>query len=193
LLREEAAGVPRGRPREFDGDQALDRAVDVFWRQGHVGTSIGDLTSSMGISFPSLHAAFGNKRQPFDKVMDRYMQTRLVGRLQALSLDDPAEPSRELLEGFVYDGTMPGHPTGCLMAGGVLVCNDADRDVADRLATMRMGGPARSPVRGSAAISDCPGQHRTADDAAHRAMSWAATSTISPGRAAEAMGNREAV
>ncbi|MEV7629770.1 TetR/AcrR family transcriptional regulator [Actinoplanes sp. NPDC089786] len=130
--------MPRGRPREFDADQALDRATDVFWRQGYDGTSITDLTASMGISAPSLYAAFGNKRQIFDKVMDRYMQTRLVRRAEALSLDDPVEASRNYLEGVVLDGTMPGHPKGCLMVGGALVCSDANRDVADQLATLRM-------------------------------------------------------
>ena len=131
--------MPRGRPREFDADQALDRATEVFWRQGYEGTSITDLTASMGISAPSLYAAFGNKRQIFDKVMDRYMQTRLVRRAEALSRDDPVEASRHYLEGVVLDGTMPGHPGGCLMVGGALVCSDANRDVADQLATLRMG------------------------------------------------------
>jgi AcrR family transcriptional regulator len=129
--------MPRGRPREFDADQALDRATDVFWRQGYDGTSITDLTASMGINAPSLYAAFGNKRQIFDKVMDRYMQTRLVRRAQALSLDDPVEASRNYLQGVVLDATMPDHPKGCLMVGGALVCSDANRDVADQLAGLR--------------------------------------------------------
>jgi AcrR family transcriptional regulator len=129
--------MPRGRPREFDADQALDRATEVFWRQGYEGTSITDLTASMGINAPSLYAAFGNKRQIFDKVMDRYMQARLVRRAAALSLDDPVEASRRYLEGVVLDATMPGHPQGCLMVGGALVCSDANRDVADQLAGLR--------------------------------------------------------
>ncbi|ONI75845.1 hypothetical protein BWI15_08530 [Kribbella sp. ALI-6-A] len=129
--------MPRGRPREFDADQALDRATDVFWRQGYDGTSITDLTASIGINAPSLYAAFGNKRQIFDRVMDRYMQTRLVRRAQALSLDDPVEASRKYLQGVVLDATMPDHPKGCLMVGGALVCSDANRDVADQLAGLR--------------------------------------------------------
>jgi AcrR family transcriptional regulator len=130
--------MPRGRPREFDADQALDRATEVFWRQGYDGTSITDLTASMGINAPSLYAAFGNKRQIFDKVMDRYMQTRLARRAEALSLDDPVEAARQYLEGVVQDGTMPDHPKGCLMVGGALVCSDANRDVADQLTTLRI-------------------------------------------------------
>lgn len=109
----------------------------MFWRQGYDGTSITDLTSSLGINAPSLYAAFGNKRQIFDKVMDRYMEVRLARRAKALSLDDPVEASRTYLEGVVLDGTMPDHPKGCLMVGGALVCSDANRDVADQLAALR--------------------------------------------------------
>lgn len=129
--------MPRGRQREFDADEALDRAVEVFWRQGYDGTSITDLTASLGISAPSLYSAFGNKRELFDKVMDRYMRTRLVRRAEALAVDDPVEASRNYLEGVVRDGTMPRRPKGCLMVGGALICSDANRDVADQLTALR--------------------------------------------------------
>ncbi|WP_033343218.1 TetR/AcrR family transcriptional regulator [Catenuloplanes japonicus] len=129
--------MPRGRQREFDADQALDRAIDVFWRQGYDGTSIADLTASMGIGAPSLYAAFGNKRALFDKVMNRYMRTRLARRAEALAVDDPVQASRNYLEGVVRDGTMPDHPKGCLMVGGALVCSDDNHDVVDQLASLR--------------------------------------------------------
>ncbi len=61
-----------GRPRAFDMDQALDRALDVFWRKGYEGASICDLTAAMGINPPSLYAAFGNKEGLFRKALDRY-------------------------------------------------------------------------------------------------------------------------
>ena len=61
-----------GRPRAFDMDQALDRALDVFWRKGYEGASICDLTAAMGINPPSLYAAFDNKEGLFRKALDRY-------------------------------------------------------------------------------------------------------------------------
>ena len=82
-----------GRPRAFDVNEALDRALDVFWRKGYEGASICDLTAAMGINPPSLYAAFGNKEELFRKALDRYVEMHdeflreaLVGRKHAMAL-----------------------------------------------------------------------------------------------------------
>jgi AcrR family transcriptional regulator len=66
--------IPKGRPREFDAEKALNRALMVFWRKGYEGTSLMDLTRAMNINRPSLYAAFGNKESLFRKALDRYAQ-----------------------------------------------------------------------------------------------------------------------
>jgi AcrR family transcriptional regulator len=62
-----------GRPRGFNDDEVLERAMHVFWRKGFEGASLNDLTTAMGIQPASLYQAFGNKRALFDKALARYM------------------------------------------------------------------------------------------------------------------------
>ena len=68
----------RGRPREFDVDQALASALRVFWTRGYDGASLSDLTEAMGITKPSLYAAFGNKESLFKKALDLYEREKLA-------------------------------------------------------------------------------------------------------------------
>src|SRR5258706_8145264 len=102
-----------GRPRAFDVDEALDRALDVFWRQGYEGTALSDLTAAMGINRPSLYAAFGNKEELFGKVLDRYVSGPAA--YAAAALDAPR--ARDVVEKLVYGAidltTGPDTPTGC--------------------------------------------------------------------------------
>lgn len=53
--------MPPGRVRQFDADEALGRAMEVFWRRGYVEATLEELTAAMGINRPSLYAAFANK------------------------------------------------------------------------------------------------------------------------------------
>jgi AcrR family transcriptional regulator len=69
---------PRGRPRSFDRDKALERAMQVFWRQGYEATSVSDLTRAMGINPPSLYAAFGDKERLYLDALERYQRSRLA-------------------------------------------------------------------------------------------------------------------
>lgn len=65
----------RGRPRSFDKEAALERAMEVFWRLGYEGASMTDLTAAMGIASPSLYAAFGSKEALFRQALDHYRAT----------------------------------------------------------------------------------------------------------------------
>jgi AcrR family transcriptional regulator len=62
-----------GRPRGFNQEEALDRAMHVFWQKGFEGASLNDLTTAMGIQPASLYKAFGNKRTLFEKTLARYL------------------------------------------------------------------------------------------------------------------------
>lgn len=129
--------LPRiGRPRAFDPDHALDRALAVFWRQGYEGASLPNLTKAMDINRPSLYAAFGNKEALFRKALERYETGPASYVHDAIAKPTARAMVEALLNGVVNLLTKPGNPRGCLMVQGVLACGkDADalrRKVAAR-------------------------------------------------------------
>ncbi|MFD0319302.1 TetR/AcrR family transcriptional regulator [Streptomyces flavalbus] len=106
----------RGRPRGFDRDAALAQATLLFWRHGYEGTSISDLTAAMGISPPSLYAAFGDKRTLFTEVVDRYGATFGAFMNKALDeADDARTGFATMLRQAAVSYTDPRHPAGCLV------------------------------------------------------------------------------
>lgn len=136
MKRKSKAGT-RGRPRDFDIDQALERAVNVFWRKGYEGASLSDLTRAMGINRPSLYAAFGDKEALFSKALDRYSSSQ-AGYINA-ALDAPT--AREAVERLLYRtaGQMCAgkHPAGCLLVQGALASGDKGESVRRELAMRR--------------------------------------------------------
>jgi AcrR family transcriptional regulator len=129
--------VPRGRPRTFDADQALDRALDVFWRKGYEGATLPDLTEAMGINRPSLYAAFGNKEELFRKVLDRYAEGPASYVGEALAEPTARKVAERLLYGAVELLCDPKTPCGCLAVHGALACGDEGEQVKQELCARR--------------------------------------------------------
>src|SRR5437870_3401565 len=124
-MKKKKSGAPMGRPRAFDVDKALERALRVFWRKGYEGTSLSDLTKAMGINRPSLYAAFGNKEALFRKALDRYAEGPAAYTRTALDGPTARAVVERLLRGVVDLLTNPRHPPGCLAVQGALACGDA--------------------------------------------------------------------
>src|SRR5438105_141628 len=135
-MKSETAATPRGRPRAFDPDAALERAMHVFWAKGYEGASLSNLTRAMRINRPSLYAAFGNKEQLFKKVLDRYMDGPVAYFGKALAAPKARDVVEEIFLGTARMGDDPRIPAGCLMVQGALACGDASvrRAVAARRA-----------------------------------------------------------
>ena len=115
-----------GRPRSFCKEDALDKAMTVFWRQGYEGASMADLTKAMGINPPSLYACFGSKEGLFNAVLERYEQRRETFMAGVLAQETAAEVAKAYLMGvaaFAAD-TSGRNPPGCLMVQGGLSCGD---------------------------------------------------------------------
>jgi AcrR family transcriptional regulator len=116
-----------GRPREFDVDQALDRALDVFRRKGYEGASLSALTRAMGITRPSLYAAFGNKDALYRQVLDRYERGPASYVARALAAATARATAEQLLHAAADLLASPGSPAGCLIVQGALACGDGAR------------------------------------------------------------------
>lgn len=132
MHKEESAGQ-RGRPREFDTDQALDRALEVFWRKGYEGASISDLTEAMGINRPSLYAAFSNKEALFRKALDRYAAGPAAYAYRVLHEPTARAVVERLLRERADALTDPHNPHGCLGVQSALACGDAAQSIKDEM------------------------------------------------------------
>jgi len=123
-----------GRPRAFDPDAALDRAMHVFWAKGYEGASLSDLTRAMRINRPSLYAAFGNKERLFKKVLDRYMNGPVAWFGKALAAPKTRDVVEQIFLGTARMAEDRRTPAGCLLVQGALACGSASarKEVAAR-------------------------------------------------------------
>lgn len=144
----------RGRPREFDVDQALDAAINVFWSQGYEGTTLDDLTTAMSISRPSLYAAFGDKEATFKRAVERYAQVDQRYVETALAQSTALAVAAEYLRGHLRASTNPDRPPGCLTVQGGVSGSQADQRVVQFLNTHRAAVEARLAARFKQAIAD---------------------------------------
>lgn len=126
---------PRGRPRAYDPDRAMDRATATFWRAGYSATSLDDLTAATGMNKPSLYGAFGDKRALYLAALERYTEAGRVAMVEAL------RPGLSLREGLkrVYDTALqfylPANETarGCFLIGTATTESVEDPEVRQRL------------------------------------------------------------
>ena len=122
-----------GRPRAFDMDTALEKALEVFWRKGYDGTSLSDLTDAMGINKPSLYAAFGNKEQLFLKAIELYESRPCAFFMPALEKPTAYEVAEHMLYGAAANMADKDQPQGCVVIQGALSCSEAAATVKEAL------------------------------------------------------------
>jgi AcrR family transcriptional regulator len=133
---------PRGRPRSFDRDVALARAMQVFWEKGYESASMQDLLSAMKLSSPSLYAAFGDKESLFIEAVQRYVAS--VRQECECSGEYTARESIEWilteLSGIFTDRS---HPPGCLAIIAFMTAASTSPKVQRLLADQRAETRAR--------------------------------------------------
>jgi AcrR family transcriptional regulator len=129
----------RGRPRAFDRHGALQKAMKVFWEHGYESASISDLTAAMGISSPSLYAAFRCKEQLFREAVALYNET--LGATAAAELRE-RPTAREAISAVLRHHAEvfcdEDSPRGCMIVLTATTCSDRNRSVHEHLADWRM-------------------------------------------------------
>ncbi len=173
-----------GRPRSFCKDQALDRAMTVFWTHGYEGASLADLTAAMGINSPSLYACFGSKEGLFRAVLERYDARRNEFMAKVLSAPTAVGVATAFLEGvaaFAAD-TSGRNPPGCLLLQSGMA--SGDKVIPDELARHRAEKEAalKGRFETAKAEGDLPG---SADPAGSR-VTWRRSPTACACRPAPA-------
>jgi AcrR family transcriptional regulator len=129
--------VPSGRTRQFDVDQALDRALEVFWARGYEGATLPELTQAMGINRPSLYATFGNKEQLFRKALDRYQTGPMSFLAEALRKPTARAAVEAIFSGFVQMQRDRDKARGCLIVSGALAAGEEAETVRQELSQLR--------------------------------------------------------
>jgi AcrR family transcriptional regulator len=130
---------PRGRPRSFDREKALQSAMEIFWSRGYEGATLEDLQRAMGeISAPSFYAAFGSKEKLFREAVELYKGTVGMPVVQALQEQSTARASVEsMLRASAHRLCLPDKPHGCLVILSAVNCTHANRKVQEYLREIR--------------------------------------------------------
>lgn len=138
MTRQMPMRLPRGRPRSFDTEAVVERAMGVFWSRGYHGTALPDLLRATKLSRGSLYAAFGGKHALFLRSLDRYIADALaridveLGPRQG-SRPSPVDGLRTLLAGYVDRTSGAGGRRGCLLVATAMELAGHDPDVEGRI------------------------------------------------------------
>lgn len=137
-----------GRPKTYDREEILDRAMHLFWRRGYEGTSTADLEAGMGVNRSSLYAEFESKQRLYEDALDRYLEHEVPGFLTELFAPEAGlDAIRAVLGRFAAAAGQPGTERGCLICNAATErsCDDlATRARVDRYVTTLRGGFERA-------------------------------------------------
>lgn len=131
------AAKPRGRPLAFNQDEALDKALNVFWSRGYEGASMSDLTEALGINKPSIYAAFGNKEALFRKALERYTSGPAAFVAEAMQQPTARQAAEKLLMRAVDFFSDKNTPNGCMIVQGALTCGQSSHAIQQELIAYR--------------------------------------------------------
>lgn len=127
----------KGRPRDFDPEIALEKAMNAFWNFGYETTSLSVLTKAMKLSAPSIYSAFGNKEQLFDKAVDLYISKFGVDIGMILNQAPTAREGVENCLKLLAQQYTEGESKGCMIISCATNCSQNSKKIQDVLRQRR--------------------------------------------------------
>ena len=122
------------RPKEFDREEVLDRAIDAFWARGYEATSVQDLVDSMGINRGSIYATFGDKHRLFLEALDRYEEAFHTKMLEVLrGPSSPRKGIERVFDAVIRECACDSGKRGCLLTNSAVELSGHDRETAARV------------------------------------------------------------
>ena len=129
----EASCPGPGRPREFDIDEAICNAVEVFQTHGYAGTSLVDLIGGTGLTRGSLYKAFKDKRTLFLAALDRYMTTATDSLRADLGTGSPGVALRRALTQIARASARKMGRRGCLVVASATELGSKDKQIRQEI------------------------------------------------------------
>lgn len=137
----ETVEKPKGRPRSFDRDKALLKALDLFWRKGFEPASVAELCAAMEINPPSLYAAFGNKAKLFLEAVNYYERVYWKATWERL---EQTPDITQAIDRFFSEAAeillSPSAPCGCMVVLAAINVSADSTDVIRAVSVLRQEG-----------------------------------------------------
>lgn len=146
------------KPKQFDQEKTIQKAMRLFWTQGYEATSIQDLVETLDLSRSSIYDTFGDKHQLFLQALDNYRQL-IVQNIERLLMSDQPFPALlvRLFDQFINDAQ--GRTRGCFMVNSIAELAPQDPEVVDIAA--RYSGEVRQLLTQALAAAQARGEIRT--------------------------------
>lgn len=148
----------KGRPLSFDRDEALRKAMILFWTHGYEATSLADITATLGIKPSSVYTAFGDKKSLFLDAVRLYLSGPVTFETIVDGAASAHEAASELLRVAAMGFTGTDTPPGCLLASAAASCSEDAADVKEALSSIRqsMQGRLRQKIVQSMQSGELP-------------------------------------
>lgn len=130
---------PRGRPRGFDRESALHKALKLFWEQGYMQTTMIQLCKTMGIKSPSLYCAFGSKAELFLEALNFYRTNYWLSTFREfMETENIYEAARKLFVETARILLLPDAPCGCLTVFSALTLPAQEKKILEAITSLRL-------------------------------------------------------